>query len=107
MRNTRTTISDIDASLLGAVLDGNLEYTKMLITQYKANVNAQDAHGASPALYAAKRNDLNILKYLVEKGADLRLSDLLNKTPLSWAQYNKNDEMITFIEDQSKSSLTP
>lgn len=91
----------VDESLLEAVLDGNHERVQLIIKDYNGDVNAQDAYGASPALLAAKRNDLKMLKILVQEGADVALSDKLNNSPMHWAQHNHNQEMIEFIEEQS------
>jgi ankyrin repeat protein len=94
----KTKISAADESLCEAVLDGNINQVELIVKNYGGNVNAQNQYGASTALLAAKRNDLNILKFLVLEGADLTISDDFHQTPMDWAQHNKNDDMIAFIE---------
>lgn len=91
-------VKPIDDSLREAVMDGNRSQVELIIKNYQGDVNAQDANGTTPALLAAKRNDLPMLKLLVENGADVRTGDQLDQTPMLWALHNKNDEMIEFIE---------
>ncbi|KTD04973.1 ankyrin repeat domain-containing protein [Fluoribacter gormanii] len=100
----RTKFNLMDESLCEAVLDGDLEQVQIILNEYDGNVNAQNKYGMTPALLAAKRNDLEILEYLVGKGADLKLSDGLNQTPMDWAEHNKNEKMIDFINEHTTQS---
>lgn len=63
----------------------------------RLTVNNQDASGNLPATIAAERNDLPMLKLLVEYGADLELLDGRGRNALGWARKNQDNEMITFI----------
>lgn len=96
---TNYSINPTDEMLLEAVLDGNKDQVELIVKKYNGNVNAQDKYGASPALLAAKRNDLEMLKYLVDNGADLNVSDGLNQTVMHWAKHNKNDDMVEYLEN--------
>ncbi|WP_454781982.1 ankyrin repeat domain-containing protein [Legionella sp. WA2022007384] len=101
----RTKIDPMDESLCEAVLDGDLEQVQLIVKEYGGNVNAQDKYGASPALIAAKRNDLEILEFLVGSGADLKVSDDLNQTPMDWAEHNRNEKMIDFINEHTQTYM--
>lgn len=58
----------------------------------------QNEDGVSPALRAAGRNDLKMLRLLISAGAKMDTADLLEFTPLKLAQMNKNNEMIQLIK---------
>lgn len=94
-------VKPIDDSLRAAVMDGNRSQVELIIKSYHGDVNAQDVNGTTPALLAAKRNDLTMLKLLVENGADVTIGDQLDQTPMLWALHNENDEMAEFIEMHS------
>jgi uncharacterized protein len=55
-----------------------LEVVKLLI-DLGEDVNAADSYGITPLMVAANLGDLNVAKYLVEKGADLNAHDLGKK----------------------------
>jgi len=55
-----------------------LEVVKLLI-DLGEDVNAADSYGITPLMVAANLGDLNVVKYLVEKGADPKAHDLGKK----------------------------
>jgi ankyrin repeat protein len=55
-----------------------LEVVKLMI-DLGEDVNAADNYGITPLMVAANLGDLNVVKYLVEKGADLNAHDLGKK----------------------------
>lgn len=55
-----------------------LEVVKLLVGMGE-DVNAADNYGITPLMVAANLGDLNVVKYLVEKGADLNAHDLGKK----------------------------
>jgi uncharacterized protein len=55
-----------------------LEVVKLLI-DLGEDVNAADGYGITPLMVAANLGDLNVVKYLFEKGADLNAHDLGKK----------------------------
>jgi hypothetical protein len=55
-----------------------LEVVKLLI-DLGEDVNAADSYGITPLMVASNLGDLNVVKYLVEKGADLNAHDLGKK----------------------------
>ena len=54
------------------------EWIKLLV-DLGEDVNAADSYGITPLMVAANLGDLNVVKYLVEKGADLNTHDLGKK----------------------------
>ena len=53
------------------VPDGWLTAVKYLVEEHGADVNARDHNGYNPVHHAAARGDTELIRYLVEKGADV------------------------------------
>lgn len=66
------------------------------------NVNIEDDDGASPACWAAKNNDFEMLKILAEAGADLTAGFVEMLTPLYWAEHHNNQPMLDYITQRIK-----
>ena len=66
-----------------AAFNGHLEVVRVLIHEFKANVNARDFFGRSPFYVAAGRGHLKIVEALSSvRAIDMNLTDLLDSTPL-------------------------
>lgn len=81
-----------------------IEYTKIGMTEgvkemikMGEDVNEKDADGWCAVVWAAYRNDMEILKLLVENGAKLDVRGGCGFTPLSYARSNYNQEMCDYI----------
>lgn len=73
---------------------------KLLIEKYKCNlINTPDAFGHSPIFASIKSGDLNIMKYMVEAGADIdfQRNEGFNNTPLHFAMEDCNEDIIDFL----------
>lgn len=75
----------------------DLDTVKLLIAK-GAEINKQENNGASPLIYAAQNAGIaaetrnEIVKYLLEKGADKSFKDKTGKTALNWAmELDHND----------------
>jgi ankyrin repeat protein len=55
------------------VPDGWLPAVRYLVEELGADVNARDHEGFTPVHHAAARGDVELIEYLVEKGADVTL----------------------------------
>ena len=84
-----------------------IEYTKRnMLKRVKGliekghDVNEKDANGDSAVLWAARNNNLLILQALVEAGADLKHAGAIGITPLGYATYHENFELIEFINER-------
>ncbi len=53
------------------VPDGWMEALKYLVEEHGADVNRRDANGYTPLHHAASRGDNEMIRYLVERGADV------------------------------------
>lgn len=67
------------------VPDGWMPSIRYLVEELGADVNARDANGFSPAHHAAARGDNDLLRYLVEKGADVTLVGRSGQTTVDMA----------------------
>ena len=65
------------------------------LIEYGAKVNAEDAQGMSPLLYAAKGAKLRMCEVLVEHGAEINHVDALGKSALHYAADHSGDALDT------------
>ncbi len=95
-----------EIGLIQIVKLGQIRALKEFLSKSKnIDVNQKDEHGNFAAIEAARNNDLDILKILVDYGAKLNLKDGFGRTVDGWAKKHNNKEMIMYIE--SKLSETP
>lgn len=62
-----------DDSIIWAIKNGDLDQVKELIEQHGLNVN-QEITTRSPIHYAADYGQSDVLRYLINKGADVNVS---------------------------------
>lgn len=75
-----------DTPLVWAVEDNNFELVQFILDLPEVDINVQTGDSRSTALMlAAKKEDSAILKFLLERGADLRLTDDEGYTALMYA----------------------
>lgn len=68
-----------------AASEGNLYLVKVLIEQYRVSVDSLDEDGQTPFIMAAMSGEDDILRYLVERGANIFQVDDEQKNALMWA----------------------
>ena len=68
------------------VPDGFLAAVKYLVEELGADVNLRDLNeGGSPLIYAASRGDVEMIRYLVDKGADVNVVNRTTSTATDMA----------------------
>jgi hypothetical protein len=74
---------------------GLTDYVRMILESQKdIDLNAMGGRAHSTALHVATyRNHIEVVKLLLEKGADPNLCNESNEAPLYWAAINGNQEM--------------
>ncbi|MFP5436411.1 MAG: ankyrin repeat domain-containing protein [Bacteroidia bacterium] len=79
-----------------AIMKGDLETVKKFV-EYGADVNER-SNGLTPLMLAARYNKVDIITFLLEKGAKLRDTDEKGNTALKYAQISKANEAIEVLK---------
>ena len=88
-----------DGLLAIACWHGREETAKMLLTEFKVDVNARNLNGATPLHRASQAGDLNCAQDLLEKSADASLCDKGGKKPIDVAASAEMKELIQGLLD--------
>lgn len=86
-----------------ACLSGNLECIKLLYNS-SINLNSFNDGDVSPLILASAKNMPNVVKFLIEKGAEVDLADSNGDTALMYAIYN---DSIAVAKVLMKSGANP
>ncbi|XP_047958963.1 ankyrin-1-like isoform X5 [Salvia hispanica] len=81
-----------------AVEIGHFEICKFLIKTVKVYIDALTYKGASPLSEAVKGEHVKIVKFLINQGADISLSDVEGFTPLHYAVLKDNMEVMKLLK---------
>lgn len=84
------------APLVVAISKGEIETVKKFI-EYGADVN-EKSNGLTPLMYAARYNKVEIIKYLLVKGADRNIKDSQGFTALKHAELSNAYEAIAVLK---------
>jgi hypothetical protein len=89
--------ADSGEDLLAAVRKGDAARVKALLEQ-GANVNAKSPYGATGLFFAADRGNMEIMKILLDHGADVKVKDTFyGATAVTWAVNKGNADMVTLL----------
>ena len=90
---------------------GDFELVELLYTDKIKDV--QDDLGCSPLIYAVESENVKSVKFLLEKGVDRTIADEDGDTPIHYALYNGNLEILKLVfsdvtkDNQGKGGCTP
>ena len=87
------------APLSVAISKGEIETVKKFI-EYGTDVN-EKLNGMTPLMYAARYNKVEIIKYLLLKGADRNIKDSQGFTALKYAELSNAYEAIAVLKSSS------
>jgi uncharacterized protein len=87
------------ASLADAIKSAQRATAVEMIAKKSADVNAVEADGSTPLLWAASFNDADLVSRLLKAGANPKVRNLLGSTPLGEAAFNSNTGMIQALLD--------
>lgn len=91
---------ELNKRLLATVQDGDFSKVKAVLNRC-ANINAQnDKDGCVPLHYASTMGDLEVVKYMVEKGADFNMKDNFEQTPLHLAAMYGKLEVVKYLKER-------
>ena len=82
--------------LYTAIANGDLETVKKFI-EYGANVN-ESSNGVSPLMLAARYNQVEIIKFLLEKGADVSAKDERGYNAFKYAEMSKATDALLLLK---------
>lgn len=94
--STSKEIIEGNSPLCNAILKGDLAAVKKFV-EYGADVN-EESNGLTPLMFAARYNKVDILKYLLEKGADKKIKDERGYTALKYAENSNSLEAIAYLK---------
>lgn len=80
-----------------AAKQGNLEIVKMLLETGQVDVNAQDSGGWTPIIWAAEHKHVEVIKALLNRGADVTINDKELNVCLHWAAYAGNVDIAELV----------
>lgn len=86
-----------DRELEAAALKGNIGRVRLLVERDKANVNYTDEFGWSALLHAASEGQLEVIKYLVSKGASVTQLTADRAGALHHAITSQNNAVIAYL----------
>lgn len=85
-----------------AIYDKNKELAQMFL-DYGADINYHEydllfSDSSTPVMVATVTNSIDLVKWLVEKGADITIKNEFGERPYTIAVLNENQEMIEYIK---------
>ncbi len=86
-----------DYRLHQAVKKGDFEKVKSLISENTNLINSKDYKEYTPLVWAAFRKEWDILKYLINEGADINLAANDRSTPLHAAVIHDNPDIVKYL----------
>ncbi|XP_044191145.1 histone-lysine N-methyltransferase EHMT2 isoform X7 [Thunnus albacares] len=76
---------------------GSLEIVTMLMETGQVDVNAQDSGGWTPIIWAAEHKHVDVIKALLNRGADVTINDKELNVCLHWAAYAGNVDIAELV----------
>lgn len=86
-------------NLIDYVKLGNVTKVQELIAA-NVNLNHQDEYGYTPLIWAVNYSQYDIVKLLLDAGADKDITDAWKNNALYWANYYKNKEIISLLDNK-------
>uniref|UniRef100_A0A8C9RZ28 Euchromatic histone-lysine N-methyltransferase 2 n=1 Tax=Scleropages formosus TaxID=113540 RepID=A0A8C9RZ28_SCLFO len=76
---------------------GNLEIVNLLLGTGQVDINAQDSGGWTPIIWAAEHRHINVIRALLNRGADVTLKDKEMNVCLHWASFAGSVEIAELL----------
>lgn len=94
-QKTIITVAVSPASFSVAISKGDLETVKKFINE-GTKVNKK-INGLTPLMYAARYNQVEIINYLLQQGADIKIKDSHGFTALKYAELSNAQDAIAVL----------
>lgn len=91
-------IADKESMMLAALTE-KIDAMKLL-EKHGGNIAQTDRDGCSTLHYIAQDGTVEMVRYLLEKGTPVNAACRGKETPLTWANYGKNIEVIQYLQSQ-------
>ncbi|XP_019726342.1 histone-lysine N-methyltransferase EHMT2 [Hippocampus comes] len=88
-----------------AAKQGNLEIVNTLLETGQVDVNAQDSGGWTPIIWAAEHKHVEVIKVLLNRGADVTINDKELNVCLHWAAYAGNVDIAEMVLNKETFTL--
>jgi hypothetical protein len=99
-----TRADDLTDDLLAATRKGDLAQVKALLDK-GAGVNSKTPYGQTPLFFACDRGYTEIVKLLVDRGADVNVEDTFyHASALSWAARKDHTDIVKLLLDHGAKS---
>lgn len=92
-------VQPANAPLVEAIKAGQRSAALDMIAKKSADVNAAEADGTTPLLWAANLNDTDLALRLLKAGANPKAANRLGSTPLEEAAFNANTDLMKALLD--------
>lgn len=76
-----------------------------ILSKNGVNLEDKNSEGLTPLLSAAQSGNLEMVKFLIDMGADLKVKDIFQHTTLYFALRSGNVELVNFLMTKKKASL--
>lgn len=90
--------------LLIATANGHYKTVKLLL-ENAAEVNIENAYGATSLIFASKYGKKRLTKLLIDYNADLNHQDMAGRTALMWATIEGHINIVKFLLEKDANSL--
>lgn len=88
-------------ALIRAACNGNIKVIKILVDEFKANVEKKDYAGMSPLQVAAVRGLMETVQFLIEKcGASVNATSLKGHSALMHAAYEGHFDLVKYLMNE-------
>lgn len=87
-----------------AALNGDLSKVKSLLLKNSALLNVRDYSQSTPLLVATYAGKKDVMQFLLEKGADIYISNTLGMTPATVAAFQRRIDLLEMIRKYKKNT---
>ena len=98
--NRTITINRTVTPLCQAVIKGDLETVKKMI-EFGSDIN-EASNGMTPLMFAARYNNVEMIQFLIDKGANITAKDTKGYTALKYAELSGAKEATAYLKGIKK-----